>query len=453
VAPVAPGAGIPAGQVAFVNNGTLIATVPVIGGVATFTTPSLLAGSHTIGAFYAGDGSYGISNASVGLSVAKATTTTTLVASANPSVAGQLVTLTATVAGAPGVNSPAGTVTFYDGSVSLGSKNLLNGGASLGVRFASAGSHSLRAVYSGAASYIGSAASLSQTVNPASTVTTVSSSNGSIVYGQAVTLNAKVVVAVPASGTPTGSVTFFDGTTALGSVPLTSGAASLGIPALGGGKRSITAVYSGDANDSASTSTVLAETVKQAVATTTFTSSSAGSTFGQTVTFTFNAAGSTSGLATPTGNVTFKDGTTVLGTIALSNGTASFAVSTLGVGTHSISAGYAGDVNYLSAGRSLQQSVAKGSTTTALVASPNPAAVGQAVTITATVTGAPGAAVPGGSVTFYNGSTVLGRVALTNGVAAIQFAFKSASDKALSATYSGSANYSPSTGSATETVQ
>ena len=52
------------------------------------------------------------------------------------------------------------------------------------------------------------------------------------------------------------------------------------------------------------------------------------------------------GSGTPTGNVTFDDGSTVLGTFTLTNGTASFTTSSLAVGTHSIKAVYAGDANF-----------------------------------------------------------------------------------------------------------
>ena len=52
------------------------------------------------------------------------------------------------------------------------------------------------------------------------------------------------------------------------------------------------------------------------------------------------------GSGTPTGTVTFEDGSTVLGTVTLSNGTASFTTSSLAVGTHSIKIVYSGDPNF-----------------------------------------------------------------------------------------------------------
>jgi hypothetical protein len=65
---------------------------------------------------------------------------------------------------------------------------------------------------------------------------------------------------------------------------------------------------------------------------------------GQSVTFSATVTG---GTGTPTGTVTFKDGTTTLGTASLSNGNATFSTSSLAVGTHSITAVYSGDPNFI----------------------------------------------------------------------------------------------------------
>jgi hypothetical protein len=58
-------------------------------------------------------------------------------------------------------------------------------------------------------------------------------------------------------------------------------------------------------------------------------------------------ATSTSGAGTPTGTVTFMDGTTALGTSILSSGVATFTTSSLAVGAHTITASYGGDPNFL----------------------------------------------------------------------------------------------------------
>jgi hypothetical protein len=77
---------------------------------------------------------------------------------------------------------------------------------------------------------------------------------------------------------------------------------------------------------------------------------------GQSVTFT--AAVTSSGTGTPTGTVTFKNGGTTLGSIALTSAVAKFTTATLTTGTHSITAAYSGDATFLPSTSSLSQIVA-----------------------------------------------------------------------------------------------
>jgi hypothetical protein len=123
--------------------------------------------------------------------------------------------------------------------------------------------------------------------------------------------------------------------------------------------------------------------------TTTLASSANPSVVGQSVTFTATVTGSF-----PTGTVTFRDGATVLGTVALNgSGIATLSTSVLAVGSHSVTAVYSGDANNsASTSPSLIQVVNKASTTTTLTTSPNPSLFGQVVTFTATVS----AIAPGG---------------------------------------------------------
>ncbi len=84
-------------------------------------------------------------------------------------------------------------------------------------------------------------------------------------YGQTVTLTATVIPQT--SGTPTGSVTFYDGATMIGTQGLSGGAAQLSTSSFTAGSHSITVVYSGDTNYQASTSSALLQTVNQAATT------------------------------------------------------------------------------------------------------------------------------------------------------------------------------------------
>ncbi|HLW64605.1 MAG TPA: Ig-like domain repeat protein [Gemmataceae bacterium] len=101
-------------------------------------------------------------------------------------------------------------------------------------------------------------------INQFSTTTTVTSSNSSSVFGQGVTFTAAVVA--PAGASPTGTVSFFlDGSTPLATSTLnSSGQATLTTAGLSVGAHTITAVYSGDANNAGSTSAALSQTVLSA---------------------------------------------------------------------------------------------------------------------------------------------------------------------------------------------
>ena len=121
-----PGLGTPTGTVAFKDGTTTLATENLTGGATTFTASGLALGTHSITAVYGGSTNF-VTSTSAALSqiVNKDTTTTTVSSSANPSVFGQTVTFTAVVtAVAPGVGTPAGTVTFKDGTTSLGTATL-----------------------------------------------------------------------------------------------------------------------------------------------------------------------------------------------------------------------------------------------------------------------------------------------------------------------------------------
>jgi hypothetical protein len=86
----------------------------------------------------------------------------------------------------------------------------------------------------------------------------------------------------------------------------------------------------------------------QASTTTILRSSANPSAFGQSVTFTATVSANASGSGTPTGSVTFKDGTTVLGSGTLSGGVATFTTKKLAVGSHQITATYNGATNFKS---------------------------------------------------------------------------------------------------------
>ena len=452
VATVAPGAGTATGTVTFKEGATTLGTGTLSGGAATFTTSGLILGGHLITAVYGGDGNFTSSTSSaLTQTVNKAATATAVSSSLNPSVFGQSVTFTATVAAvAPGAGTATGTVTFKDGAAIIGTGTLSGGTASYSTATLLAGSRSITAVYSSDGNFTASTSSaLTQTVNQSATATAVTSSVNPSVFGQSVTFTATVAAVAPGAGTATGAVTFKDGATVLGTGALGSGTATFATSALTAASHSITAVYGGDGNFTSSTSSVLTQTVNQTATTAAVNSSANPSVIGQSVTFTATVSAVAPGAGTATGTVTFKDGATTLGSGTLSSGSATFATSGLILGGHSITAVYAGDSNFTgSTSSALSQTVNQAATTTTISSSLNPSTVGQSVTFTANVSvSAPGAGAPTGNVTFKDGATTLGVGTVSGGTAAFSTAGLSQGNHSITAVYGGDSNFTSSTSS------
>lgn len=120
---------------------------------------------------------------------------------------------------------------------------------------------------------------------------------------------------------------------------------SVGAKKLPTGSDSVTASYSGDVYYAAGNSAAFTITVAAASTSTAVASSLNPSSLGQSITFTANVT-SAAGL-TPSGNVQFKDGKTVLGVVALNaSGVATFSIATLPAGSHSITAVFVGSLNF-----------------------------------------------------------------------------------------------------------
>jgi poly(hydroxyalkanoate) depolymerase family esterase len=186
--------------------------------------------------------------------------------------------------------------------------------------------------------------------------------------------------------------------------------------------------------------------------TTTLSSSLNPSTYGLAVTFT--ATVTSSGGAPPDGEiVTFLQGKNVLGTGALSGGSATFMTSTLAGGTDAIKAEYAGDSNFASStSNTVSQVVDKDPTTTTLVSSQNPSNSGQSVTFTASVASEFAGPVTG-TVGFYDGSTKLGNEALSGGAASYTTAKLAVGTDSITALYNGSTSFTTSaSGALSQTV-
>ena len=442
------GSGTPTGTVTFTyGSTTLCNAVTLSGGTAVCASSALPVGSDSAAATYSGDSNFSGSSASLNRTVNQASTTTTLGSSLNPSGLDSPVTFTATITPQYG-GQASGTLTFKDGAMTLGSTAVSGNVASLTTSGLAMGTHSITAVNSGDSNFTGSTSNtVSQVVVKATTTTTLLSSVNPSVEGKPVTFTA---VVSSLAGTPTGKVQFLNGKTVLATVTLTSGSAKCTTSKLPPGSNSITAVYEGDSKNNGSASAPVNQLVL-AVTTTTLTSSPNPSAYGQAVVFT---AMVTSSIGTPPDGdtVTFKQGTTVLGTGMLSGGTATLSYSTLGLGTKAVTAVYAGDSNFVtSTSKAVSQVISKASTNTALVSSQNPSTFGHSVTFTASVT-PQFSGTPTGSVVFKDGTKTLKTVTLSGGVASYTTSTLTSGTHNITATYNGSTSFIGSSGSLIETV-
>lgn len=270
---------------------------------------------------------------------------------------------------------------------------------------------------------------------------------------------------------PTGTVIFTERIN--GGVPITLGTSPLGddgtasftttTPLPSGSVAVFTAEYGG--NDVFVSSSSQATLVTPAAKTTTTLGSSPNpSTFGRNVTFTAVIGVADGGIArgqsddTVTFTIDGKVAGTTHVTVVDGKGQATFTTSALAIGSHTVVASYSGSSSFEASTSSAITQVVRAAplspTTTALSASPNPSTVGQAVTFTATVARIGGLfGAPSGTVTFLDGSTVLGTAGLDSaGHATFTTASLGAGPHTITATYSGDGGFSPSHGSLVQSV-
>ena len=425
------------GTVDFNEGTTVLGTGTVSGGVATLTISSLKAGPYAITSSYLGDGNFGGSTTgAVAVIVSRKT---------GPG-GGAALTITVNDASRPfGEGNPAFSYTVTGA--------LINGDtyatAVTGVPVysttatvaSSAGAYPVSVTDLNSSNYSVAFVNGTLTIAKATpgvagtAAVTVASSLNPSVAGSAIAFTA--TIPAPATGT----VTFYDGATVLGTSIIISGTATLTTSALAPGTHSITAVYSGDANYNGATSVVLSQQVNMAATVVTIASSLNPSNFGNLVTLTSTVP------TAATGTINFIDGTSSLGLIAVTSGTATISTSTLAVRTHSITAVYSGDSTYSPATSTvLSQVVNKatpgvgGTPPLTVTSSLNPALVGSPVTFTLTV---PAGAT--GTASFYDGMTLLGTTPVAGNTATFTTSVLSSGSHAITAIYSGDTNFTTAT--------
>ena len=356
-----------------------------------------------------------------------ATTTLTIAASPTAQVLNQPVTLTIHLGSSTTTNGtttagpvPPGALALSEGSTILSSLQPDSSGlVTYTIPKPTAGNHIYTVTYAGTTAYRAATASTAVSVTaPAATSLAASISPSPAALGQTVTLAATVT---SAAATPTGSITFTDGATALGTVPLAAGAASLSLSTLSAGLHTITIAYTPDPAFAASSTTRSVLVGGDATATTLSSSKNPASTTDTVVyTATVSNTSTAAGTAAPAGSVSLSEGDTLLASAPLVASASGISVAALPVtlstpGTHILTATYvpATAVSLASTGALTESITAAPPILTTLSATPNPATLGQTITFAATVTSATPLPTPA-TILFSDGAASLGIIPLAS---------------------------------------
>jgi hypothetical protein len=440
----------PTGSVNFYSGAMLLGSAtPSALGVATLTTTALPVGVDSVTAVLLPDANYAqVTSNAVTETVSKAAGSDLLASNNTAPSYGQSVTLTDTIPVMNGV-APIGSVSFYSGTTLLGSATpSASGVATLITTALPVGVDSVTAVLAADSNYAQvTSNAVTETVSKVVTTDVLTTSLSTLSYGQSVTLTDTIPVMNGVA--PTGSVSFYSGTTLLGSAtPSASGVATLITTSLPVGVDSVTAVLAADANYAQATSNAVTETVAKAMPVNVLTTSTPTPNYGQPAVLT-DSIPVMNGVA-PTGTVSFYFGATLLGTtVPNASGVATLTTMVLPVGNDTVTAVLAADANYAQVISNLVTvAVSKAVTNDVLTTSVSTLVYGQSVTLTDTIPVVNGVA-PTGSVSFYNGSTPLGTaVPNASGVAVLATTTLPVGTDTVTAVMASDANYAQATSNA-----
>ncbi|MBE5317182.1 MAG: Ig-like domain repeat protein [Xanthomonadales bacterium] len=398
------------------------------------TGPALLDG-YTVSAAYAGDANDGSSStaASQTLNVLRSNTNTLLtIAPATSSPFGQGFTLTATVtAVAPGSGVPPGTIVFLRDGESIGEVSL--SGAGVAVFNVPAGlpvgNYVYRAEYAQTTNYLQSFENRNYAITAKATTTTITGSSvNPSALGASVSFSYAVATS-PSDTTPTGTVALTASTGETCSASVAAGSCALTFNTAGA--RTVTAVYGGDSVHATSTSAAFAHSVDRGTQAALIASATPSAIqFGGTSTLATTGGtgtGAVSFAVTTGGSVCSVSGSTLTGT---------------GVGTCTVTATKAGDVNYEPTSATVEVTVSR-APQAALVVTATPDSIVFQGTSTLAATGGTGTGAVSFAVTGGTGTCSIAGSTLTGtGVGTC----------VVTATKSGGDNYLDQTGTVTVTV-
>jgi hypothetical protein len=242
----------PSGSIDFTVDGSDEGSVAMSKGAASYSATNLSIGTHTVTASYSGD-SYNAPSSGTFSQVVNAHASKVAISTSNGTgalVYSQGFTITVAVTG----SSPTGSVWIYIDGVQTLFVNVPPTTATQSWSFYSVGKHTLYATYTGDnVNAPSTSPTLTETVNKDATTTNLLVYPQPTIAGQSVSISASVVTNAPAESSSNlgGTLTFYDGNAVL-DTPLKLDAydsAAINVSSFATGSHSITAVYSGDAND------------------------------------------------------------------------------------------------------------------------------------------------------------------------------------------------------------
>jgi hypothetical protein len=357
--------------------------------------------------------------------------------------------LTFTVALTSAAGTPSGPVTIYEDQGSLATVTVGPSGTYLYTPpLLTPGLHAFVATYPGSGVFPPAVSVkfflLVPLVN--TTVNLTSSPNSSFV-GQPVLFT---ITASAADNTIPSPITLTDTTTNTLLATLTpnaSGVATYTTSTLSLGIHSLLAAYAGTSSYNPSSSGLSQDVVTDPANDTITTLTCNPSTLAIDTTSLFSATVS-SASGTPTGSIIFTDNGTALSQPTLTNGAVSYLLTARQSGTRTIIATYVPTGSFAASSASCVLTVSGAATVATLSVAPTLANEGSPITLTANVSGGPPGSrgSPVGTITFYNGSTVIDTGAhLTSGTATFTTTILPPGIDYLTCTYPGNATFAPST--------
>ena len=345
-APIAPFTGV----LNLYDGTVLLGTQTSSSGAYSFTTSVLTKGSHFLTASYPGDANFAPGKGTLTQTVEGLSVSMTLTPQPNPAFVGATVNLTAQLAAASNCAVCAFTteVQFSDGGTLLGQAPVnASGVATFAAIFTSAGLHALSANYSGDSNDQAASATASEQIVRVGTVLTLTSSVNPVAAGTSVTFTARITPNGAAPSLAGALISFSDGAQPFATVAVdASGTATVSASNLAVGTHTITAALSQTAALGASSAS-LSEVITRAA--TGITLSGSPNPLYQFQTLTLAVVLTTPAAFPASGTVQLMDDGQALATSAIVSNASTFSTNTLPIGTHTLTAIYAGNPNTLPA--------------------------------------------------------------------------------------------------------